>query len=493
MSTLSWLTGLTVFLPLAGALVAAVAPRVGYALALTHGVVATVVAGALGIHVARHGPVALTLGGWAEPVGIGLRVDGMSAAFLLTSAIVGLLVTVYASGSADARGGPWFWALWLAMSAGLNAVFVAADLFNTYVALELVTVAAVGAVALGGQKAAGAALRYLFIAVAGSLWFLLAVALLYAAAGSLSLAQVGARLANEPDVVTVAVAITIATLGLALKSALVPMHAWLPPAHAGAPSAVSPLMSALVVKASLFVLIRLWTTLPADAALLALAQAVGALGCIAVVWGSVQAFRQTRLKRVVAYSTIAQIGYFVLLIPLVAPALATGADEQTRRVAELGLQGGVAFIVGHALAKTAMFTAAGCLLHSYGTDRIEDLRGAAARHPVPVFAFGLAGVALAGLPPALAFTGKWQLLTASLSVGQWWWLPILLGGTLLTAAYTVRVLRILTAATDKPPPATIGLPARMRFAALTAAVAATVLGVAASSVIAMSSVGVVGL
>lgn len=481
MTVISWLTGLTVFLPLAGALIVAVAPRAGFVVSLVCGVAGTGIAAALAVQVAEVGPITMTFGGWAEPVGIGLRVDGLSVAFLVTTAVIGLLVTVYASGSGDAQGSPWFWALWLAMWSGLNAVFVAADLFNTYVALELVTVAAVGAVALGGPKAAGAALRYLLVAVAGSLWFLLAVALLYAESGSLALGQVSARLA-EHDGLTIAVAVSIATLGLALKSALVPMHAWLPPAHAGAPSAVSPLMSALVVKASLFVLFRLWTSLPVDTALLAVSQAVGALGCVAVVWGSVQALQQSRLKRVVAYSTVAQVGYFMLLIPLVA--------DTDREVTDLAIQGSVAFVIGHALAKTAMFTAAGYLLHSYGTDDLDALRGAAARHPVPVFAFGLAGIALAGLPPALAFTGKWQLLTASLTSGQWWWLPILLGGALLTAAYTVRVLTVLSAHLDEPVPQTVALPARMRYAALTAAVAAAVLGLGTSTVIALSSIGV---
>ncbi|CAN3126864.1 complex I subunit 5 family protein [Mycobacterium sp. smrl_JER01] len=486
MNLTAWLIGLLVFGPLIGAALAAVIPRVGAALSLVCGSAVLIAGLRLAGTVSEHGPVAVQLGGWDQPVGIGLRMDGLSAVLVLTCAVIGLLVVVYATGSQRTQGNRFFFALWLALSAGLNAVFVAADLFNTYVALELVTVAAVGAVALGGRAAAGAALRYLLVAVAGSLWFLLAVALLYAQAGSLSLAQIAER-AEGPHV---AVALVIATVGLALKSALVPMHAWLPPAHAGAPSAVSPLMSALVIKASLFVLYRLWTTLPVDAALLAVSQAVGLLGCLAVVWGSVAALRQQRLKRVVAYSTVAQVGYLVLLIPLVAPALTDDALPLDRHVAELAVQGTVAFVVGHALAKTAMFAAAGCLLYSYGTDELSALRGAAATHRVPVFTFGVAGIALAGLPPAIAFTGKWQLLTAALVAGQWWWLPILLFGALLTAAYTVRVLAIVLAEpTEQPPRSGPPAPARMRYSALLAAMAAASLGVGFSAATTLSSVG----
>ncbi|WP_260761720.1 complex I subunit 5 family protein [Mycobacterium sp. SMC-4] len=493
MNLAQWLLGSVVFVPLAAAMITAVIPQRGFAVGLPTAVAGCVASVLLALEVARSGPVAMTLGGWAEPVGIGLRADGMSVVFLATAAVVGLLVTVYASGSADARGTPFFWPLWLAMWAGLNAVFVAADLFNTYVALELVTVAGVGAVALGGARAAGAALRYLLLAVLGSLWFLLAVALLYATTGSLALEQVSSRLTTA-DGLTVAVAVSVATLGLGLKSALAPMHAWLPPAHAGAPSAVSPLMSALVVKASLFVLFRLWTTLPVDAALLVVSQVVGVLGCIAVVWGSVAALRQDRLKRVVAYSTVAQVGYFVLLVPLTAPALVDGAGAEARAVATMAVQGTIAFVVGHALAKTAMFTAAGALLHSYGTDKLTAMRGAAARHPVPVMAFGLASIALAGLPPAVAFAGKWQLMTASMHSGQWWWLPVLVGGGLLTAAYSGRVLTVMFSATrTEPADESPADPARMRYAALAAAVAAAVLGIGTSAALALSSTGVLGV
>lgn len=479
-----------VFVPLLGALLAVVVPRIGAAVTAVCSVAGLALAVTLASTVAADGPILFSLSGWAEPVGIGLRVDGMSTTFLLMTAVVGALVSVYASGSAKARGTEFYWPLWLFVWAGCNAVYIAGDLFNTYVALELLTVAAVGAVALGGASAYPAALRYLVVAVAGSLWFLFAVALLYAETGTLSLA--GVVDVAEPGPTLTAVAV-IATVGLAMKTALVPMHAWLPPAHAGAPSAVSPLMSALVVKASLFVLFRLWTSLPTDDRTLALSQAVGGLGAIAVLWGSVVAFRQVRLKRVIAYSTVAQVGYFLLLVPLVAPALVPGAEERARELGEMAIQGTVAFVVAHALAKAAMFTAAGCLLEAYGTDELSSLRGAVIGHPASVFAFGLAGISLAGLPPALAFAGKWQLLTASIESGQWWWLIVLLGGGLLTAAYTVRVLTVLMSTADEDAPEPVGVPTRMGYASVSAAVAAVVLGLAASGLIAASSTGVLVL
>ncbi|MBY6362744.1 sodium:proton antiporter [Rhodococcus corynebacterioides] len=465
-------------------------PRIGAVAAGATALAGVVAAVALTLRVSADGPVDVALGGWAEPVGIALRADGLSAAFVLFTAVVVLVVTVFASGSSAARGTPFFWALSLALWAGLNAVYVAADLFNTYVALELVTVAAVGCVALGGRSAAAPALRYLLVAVAGSLWFLLAVGLLYARTGTLSL-RLALDVLRDPtdDGALVATVLILATVGLALKSALVPLHAWLPPAHAGAPTAVSPLMSAVVIKASIFVLYRLWTSLPADAATTALAVLVGAVGSVAVLWGSLAALRQARLKRVVAYSTVAQVGYFVLLLPLVVPALRPEADDAARAVAELAVQGTVAMVAAHALAKSAMFMAAGCLLHARGTDEIAALRGAVVTNPGAVLAFGVAGVALAGLPPALAFSGKWQLLTAVLESGQWWWLIALLGGGLLTAAYTVRVLAVFVAeretGTENTP-----VPVRMTAATLVTAVAAGIAGIASAGWLATTTVGV---
>lgn len=486
-----------VVVPALVATLVAVVPRLGAVAAGVTALAGVIAAVTLTLQVSTDGPVVVALGGWAEPVGIALRADGLSAAFVLVTAVVVLVVTVFASGSSAARGTPFFWALSLALWAGLNAVYVAADLFNTYVALELVTVAAVGCVALGGRSAAAPAFRYLLVAVAGSLWFLLAVALLYARTGTLSLRLVQDALRDPTDDGTlVATVLILATVGLALKSALVPLHAWLPPAHAGAPAAVSPLMSAVVIKASIFVLYRLWTSLPADAATTALAGLVGAVGSVAVLWGSLAALRQARLKRVVAYSTVAQVGYFVLLLPLVVPALRPEADDAARAVAELAVQGTVAMVAAHAVAKSAMFMAAGCLLHARGTDEITALRGAVVTNPGAVLAFGVAGVALAGLPPALAFSGKWQLLTAVLESGQWWWLIALLGGGLLTAAYTVRVLAVFFAEretgagagtdTDTDTP----VPVRMTVATLGTAVAAGIAGVASAGWLATTTVGV---
>src|SRR5699024_10474144 len=173
-----------------------------------------------------------------------------------------------------------------------------------------------------------------------------------------------------------------------------------------------------------------------------LAWVLGALGAAAVVVGSVAALRQEGLKRLVAYSTVAQIGYWFVAFPL----LVAGLDDQVRQGA---LSGILALVLGHGVAKAGLFLAAGALKEAYGTDEIAALRGAGRRHPLLVMGMGLSAVGLIGLPISLGFTGKWQVATAAVSAQQWWILVVLVVGTLLSAAYMVRaVARLLLAPDD---------------------------------------------
>ncbi|MET4026060.1 multicomponent Na+:H+ antiporter subunit D [Marinobacter sp. MBR-99] len=386
--------------------------------------------------VASDGGFLYLLGGWQAPLGIELRVDGLAVTFVLLTALVAAACGWHASIYLD-PGKPWhryFWPLFWFLWAGLNAVWLGGDLFNLYVGLELISLAAVGLVALGGQAdALRAAIRYLMAALLGSLAYLLGVALIYGQFGTLSLAGV-TELMNSGDVQSgLTFPLILMLLGLALKTALFPMHGWLPPAHGIAKSPVSALLSALVVKASFYIAARLWLDLGGDLGGYALAQLIGVLGSLAVIWGSWLAFRQAKLKQVVAYSSVAQIGYLFLLFPLT-----WGVTDAISQQAQQGI---TLQVVSHALAKAAMFLAAGNLIMSVGSNRVDALAGVSRFLPFSLFSFGLAGVSLMGLPPTGGFAAKWLLLQASLASGQWWWLGVLLAGGLLSAAYVFRVYR----------------------------------------------------
>ena len=281
------------------------------------------------------GPLVYLLGGWAPPLGVALRADGLSVVMLTIAAVVIAIIGVFAradfptpAGSAEARAPFAFWILLLAIWAALNAVFLAADLFTLYVALELLTFAAVPLVCLDGRaETLQAALRYLLFALLGSVLYLAGTALLYGSYGTLDIVLLSQRVQAEPAII---VAAALMTVGLLAKTALFPLHLWLPPAHAGAPAAASAVLSALVVKGSFFIVVRLWFDVMPALPGLAAAQLLAALGAAAIVFGSVVALRQQRLKLLIAYSTLAQIGYLFLMFPLAFSA-DLGATRERRR------------------------------------------------------------------------------------------------------------------------------------------------------------------
>jgi formate hydrogenlyase subunit 3/multisubunit Na+/H+ antiporter MnhD subunit len=423
---------LAITLPLLGALAAVARPRAARAIGLITALVTTAGVAALVIEVAQFGLRRTDLGGWGAPLGIALQADGLAAALLAMTNLVALAVSLYAS---DYFGdGPirrHFWPLWLLLWAALNGLLLAADLFNIYVALELVGLAAVALAALTGtREALAASLRYLLASLLGAITYLLGVALLYAAHGTLDLGQLANAIAEGPVAWT---ALVLMTGGLSIKAALWPMQFWLPPAHGNAPAPVSAALSALVVKAAFYLVLRLWFGLFDTAATLAAAHFLGFLGAGAVLWGSWQALRAERLKRMAAYSTVAQMGYLFLFFPLLAAAEPGAAREDL-------LAALVLFALSHGFAKAALFLAAGHIQQCAGHDRIAELSGTAQRLPATTFVIALASVALIGLPPSGAFTAKWLLLSGAIAAGQWWWVLVVLAGTLLAAAYSFRLL-----------------------------------------------------
>jgi formate hydrogenlyase subunit 3/multisubunit Na+/H+ antiporter MnhD subunit len=430
--------GWLILTPLAGAALAFLWPRQAHRLGLAvAGVVMWAVVG-LWRQVTVEGVLRHKVGGWGAPLGIELRADGLSLLMLVVAGAVGVAVTLYARGYfAGGHGGggaesdrraDYFWSLWLFLWAALNTLFLTADIFTLYVSLELTGFAAVALAALaGGKDALRAAMRYLAVSLTGSLLYLLGVALVYGQYATVDMALLADR--AQPGVVT-QVALAVMTVGLLMKGAVFPLHFWLPPAHANAPAPVSALLSALVVKGAYVILLRLWFESFAVCATLPVMQWCGVLGAGAVLWGALQALVQGRLKLVVAYSTVAQLGYMFLLFPL---ASVPGAGFA-------GWSGGLMLLAAHACAKTAMFLTAGNIMYAAGHDRVRDLDGLAHALPVSAFAFALSGISLVGLPPSGGFAGKWLLLNAALAQGQWWWVAVLLAGTLLAAAYVVRVL-----------------------------------------------------
>jgi multicomponent Na+:H+ antiporter subunit D len=393
------------------------------------------VAVAIAYFVWRSGqPLVYTLAGYTPPLGIALRADGFSAVMLVTAGLIAPAAALYARTSfatpqelSEKRAPLVFWTLLQGIQAALTLVFLGGDLFNLYVGLELLTFAAVPLASLDGRpETVAAALRYLLFALFGSVFYLLGVALLYGAYGTLDIALLALLVRPEP---TVWLAAGLMTAGLLAKTALFPLHLWLPPAHANAPAAASAVLSGLVVKGSFFLVVRLWFDVLAAIPGVIPSTILAALGSAAILFGSVLALRQARLKLLIAYSTVAQIGYLFLMFPLAAGPWAADA-----------FSGGIMQAISHAFAKAAMFLSAGLIAESLGHDRITELGGAARAMPVTFLTLGLGGLSLMGLPPSGGFAAKWLLMKASMASGQWVWAVVMAGGGLLAGGYLYRVL-----------------------------------------------------
>lgn len=433
-----------VLLPLAFGVACAALPRGRPAIGLL-GILATLgTSVATMTFVVRHGSLTHSAAGWSPPLGIALHVDGFAALMLGLSGVVSTAVGWYAwsywRGQAvepEGRTMTGFWPLLLFLLAALNALYVSADLFNVYVALELTTLAAVALIALERQgEARTGALEYLLVSLFASLAYLLGVGMLYARGGTLAFAELRAALPAE---LLTSLALALIVGGLLIKTALFPFHFWLPGAHASAPTPVSAVLSALVVKGPFYLMLRYWFDVFPHLFAPAAGTALGILGSAAIFWGGLQAMRQHRLKLIVAYSTVAQLGYLFLAFPIAAMAPGSAARN-----------GAVYFMVAHALGKAAMFLTAGNIIAAAGHDRIREMHGVSRLAPASALTFALAGVSLMGLPPSGGFIGKWLLITSALAVGQWWWAVVIVAGSLIAASYLYPVVALSLRTLDEP-------------------------------------------
>jgi multicomponent Na+:H+ antiporter subunit D len=437
---------------------------------------------AVAVIVREHGPQRYAIGGWGAPLGIDLVADGATAVLLLLTAVIAGFGSVYARfypGPLEPAGGlgrPLFWSLWYFLWASLNALFVSADIFNLYVALELITLSAVILVAQTGERPVLiAAMRYLLAALFGSLLYLLGVALLYGAVGALDLGTIAERIAPGPAVWAAA---ALMTVGLFLKTALFPFHFWLPPAHSHATAPVSALLSGVVLKAWFFLQVRLWLGPFAELADTEVFTVFGLLGAGAILWGALQAWREQRLKVIVAYSTVGQIGYVFLFFPLFSAVPATAWN------------GAFYQVLAHGCAKAAAFLAVGNILYALNSDRIDAIAGLGRNLHMSLLALALAGISLIGLPPSGGFVAKWLLIQAAIAAGMWHWVLVIIAGSLLAAVYIFRILGAAMAAPIAAARPLRPVPRALEVTALVLSLVAITLGVAPAPVLDLLAVGV---
>ncbi len=414
--------------PLAGAAHRRLAP----ALALTAaGVAAALSLGGLGVVLAQ-GPLRYRLGGWAPPIGIEFVLDPLSAFVASVVTVVAFAVLLH-SPPVVARETPDrvvpYYTMVLIFLTGLTGMVLTGDLFNLYVFLEIASLSSYSLLALGNRRAPVSAFRYLVLGTAGGSFYLFGLAFLYLQAGSLNMADLGAILPLVPNRSAVVVGLVFMALGMGLKMALFPLHGWLPDAYTNAASTSTALIAPIGTKVAAYVLLRLFFfVLDPDFSRhdLPLLTALGYLGAAGVIWGSVMAITKSELKRMLAYSSVAQVGYIALGIGLGSP---------------LGFIGAVLHTLNHACMKACLFlVSANLRLRQAHTHIPRFDQGLRRAMPWSMAAFTLAALSMIGLPPTAGFFSKWYLALAALEQSNWLFLGVLLASSLLNAVYFFRVL-----------------------------------------------------
>ena len=368
------------------------------------------------------GPVAVDLGGWEAPVGITLVADVTSALLLAVSLATVLAVLVFAIDQPrNDKRAYYFHPLYLVLTAGVSASFLAGDLFNLFVAFEVMLSASYVLITLGGGRdQVRAGMTYVVINLLASMLLITTVGLVYAAAGSVNMADLVARLDLVPAGVRTALGVLLlVTFGI--KAALFPLFFWLPDSYPTAPVAVTAVFAGLLTKVGVYAIVRTQTLLfPADGpsvlllALAALTMVVGVLGAIA----------QDDMKRILSFHIVSQIGYMVFGLGLFTVA---------------GVAGAILFIVHQIPVKAALFLVNGLVEEATGTAALRRLGGLLRRMPAVAALFGLAALSLAGLPPFSGFVGKLALVQAGLAGEAWLVTGVSLAVSVLTLLSMAKI------------------------------------------------------
>jgi multicomponent Na+:H+ antiporter subunit D len=416
---LAVLVPLPVLLPLIGASVTLVAhgrPRLQRALSVA--TCAGTLAAGIGLlaTVADRGMVAVQAGGWAAPFGITLAVDRFSAAMVCVSALVVLAVLVYALGQLDPRiERLFFHPVYLVMSAGVSLAFVTGDLFNLFVAFEVLLIASYVLITLGATRdQIHAGMTYVIINLIASIMFVTGVAFIYGATGTVNLADLSVRLGELPPNLRGGLGLLfLAVFGI--KAGLFPLFFWLPDAYPTAPAPITAVFAGLLTKVGVYAIIRTQTLLFShdgpSTLLLFVAGAtmlVGVLGAVA----------QGEMKRILSFHIVSQIGYMILGLGLFTVA---------------GLAGAILYVMHHIVVKTTLFCVGGAVEHCYGSGRLREVSGVARTAPVLAALFGVAALSLAGLPPFSGFVAKLTLAQSGLAGDRY----VVIGVALLVSLLTL--------------------------------------------------------
>ena len=409
------LPALQVVVPLLGAILSAFIRRGPLAWAWASLVTLTtpIIAFALLVQVWTSGPISYHMGGWAPPIGIEYRVDLLNAVVLLLMSLVSTAMMPFARRSVaheiDGDKQAWFYTCYLLCLAGLLGITITGDAFNAFVFLEISSLATYVLIAMGrDRRALIASYQYLIMGTIGATFYVIGIGLIYLVTGSLNFVDIAARLAeaNAAFPRPVLAALAFLFVGISLKLALFPLHVWLPNAYAYAPSFATAFLAATATKVAIYLFIRIAYSVfgvAVDIRAMPIAEVLYPLSIAAMFICSILAVYEQNMKRMLAYSSVAQIGYITLGIALMNQS---------------GLTGAVVHLFNHALIKGALFIALGAIVYRVGRIKLDDLGGIGRTMPITVAAFVVAGLSLIGIPGTAGFISKYYLI---LGAYQAWW------------------------------------------------------------------------
>ncbi len=420
------LVALPVLLPLLGAGLCLVLGRSARAQRIVSVVVLSAVvatAATLLVRADRDGPQALTVAGWGSEIGITLVADRLSALMLLVSSVVTLAVLLYSFGQGIVEYGrdtplSVFHPTYLVLSAGVSNAFLAADLFNLFVGFEVLLAASYVLITLGGTEARiRAGTVYIVVSLLSSVVFLVAIACVYAATGTVNFAQLAGRLPDLPPEVSLMLQLLLLTV-FCIKAAVFPLSAWLPDSYPTAPAPVTAVFAGLLTKVGIYAIVRTQTLMFPDDHLRTLLLWAAILTMVVGILGAVA---QHDIKRILSFTLVSHIGYMLLGV-----ALGT----------QLALSGAVYYIAHHITVQTVLFLLAGLVEYRTGTTNLDRLGGLARRAPVLSVLFFIPAMNLAGIPPFSGFLGKVALGRAGVEEGDF------LAVTAVAASIAVSLLTL---------------------------------------------------
>jgi multicomponent Na+:H+ antiporter subunit D len=391
-------------------------------------------------HVLSVGTIKYWLGGWAPPWGIEYVVDALNAYVLVILLFLALVCVTYSKRSIEHELPHQivpFYTIYQLLITGLCGITLTGDIFNMYVFIEITSLSAYALIASRGKIALKASFTYLVLGAIGACFFLLGIGFLYAVTGTLNMHDLSLLLPPLYGNRGVQAAFGFFTVGLSIKMALFPLHTWLPDAHSFAPSEISAMLSGIIIEVSTYAFIRVSFsvyTLDFIMRYVPIFDFLCWISALGIIIGSILAIAQYNLKRMLAYSSVSQMGYIML---------AVGLSTSTHSELWGGLNPALMHVLNHALMKGCLFLVAGAFIYKAELWDIVDFQGLGRKMPYTCFAFTLAAISMIGVPPSVGFVSKVYIIFASLEAGKFIFVAVMLFSTLLNLVYFWRVVEML--------------------------------------------------